>query len=108
MTGNNDEEPLSEIDDKLIRKMNYVFHGIMSLTALYVFMIYDISFVKISRYMAMVLTNWGTELKEGEPTEQYDVSVQSLWVKTATLWVTMGLYIWTLVAPYAFPDRNFN
>lgn len=36
-----------------------------------------------------------------------DASV-SMWVKIGSQWATMGLYVWTLVAPCLFPDRDFG
>jgi hypothetical protein len=54
-----------------------------------------------SMYSAMLLTNWGTE--SGDST-----SVESLWIKLATNWLTYALYLWTMVAPLALKGRNFN
>jgi len=31
----------------------------------------------------------------------------SVWVKVVSSWVCSLLYIWTLVAPLLFPDREF-
>ncbi len=36
-----------------------------------------------------------------------DVGWTSVWVKVVTQWCVAGLYIWTMVAPYVFPDRDF-
>jgi hypothetical protein len=44
------------------------------------------------------------------PCPQYLINVgwTSVWVKTASQWVTVALYCWTLLAPALFPDRDFN
>jgi hypothetical protein len=30
-----------------------------------------------------------------------------MWVKAISQWVASGLFLWTLVAPAVFPDRDF-
>ena len=41
---------------------------------------------------------------------QYLINVgwTSVWVKVVTQWVTVALYVWTLVAPLVLPDREFR
>ncbi|CAL8247865.1 unnamed protein product [Lota lota] len=58
-----------------------------------------------SLYIMMTLTNW----------YQPDMSIQSMsnsmpavWVKMASSWLGLALYLWTLLAPLVFPDREFN
>jgi len=59
-------------------------------------------------YMAMLLTSWGAnEYDAHSPTKAYDIDTENMWIKVVTQWVTAVLYIWTLVAPYMFPDREF-
>ncbi|ETW05185.1 hypothetical protein H310_04180 [Aphanomyces invadans] len=53
-----------------------------------------------SLYMAMVVTQWGTA------TGQQDGA--AMWVHIASQWVASALFVWTLVAPYLFPDREFS
>lgn len=36
-----------------------------------------------------------------------DVGWTSVWVKVVTQWCIAGLYMWTMVAPSLFPDRDF-
>jgi hypothetical protein len=31
-----------------------------------------------------------------------------MWIKVVTSWVSNVLYIWTLVAPILFPNRDFS
>lgn len=42
-----------------------------------------------------------------QDSERIDVGWVSVWVKTSAQWVTGLLYLWTLVAPAMFPDREF-
>lgn len=55
-----------------------------------------------SCYAAMLLTSWGFTT-EGE----YNSS-SSRWIKILSQWMTIILYFWSLVAPYACPGRNFD
>ena len=52
-----------------------------------------------SVYMSMLLTNWGTV--SGHKSEA------QMWVSIASQWISMSLYIWTLVAPRFCPHREF-
>jgi len=65
-----------------------------------------------SMYMAMLLTNWGSreeaESGTGGSDTAYNLSVEAMWVKIVTEWVTGILYIWSLVAPYVLKDRDFS
>ena len=53
-----------------------------------------------SIYMSMLLTNWGTM-------SGYRSDAQ-MWVSIASQWVSILLYIWTLIAPKCCPSRDFN
>ncbi|KAJ1633231.1 serine incorporator/TMS membrane protein [Pavlovales sp. CCMP2436] len=58
-------------------------------------------------YFGTLLTDWGTASPEHGDISQYDVGWASAWVKVCTQWSIILMYSWTLVAPYAFPDREF-
>ncbi|KAL3660181.1 hypothetical protein V7S43_014712 [Phytophthora oleae] len=66
----------------------YQFHVLMILASLYV---------------AMVLTNWGSF----DGSSSNDDAIVTMWVKAISQWVASGLFLWTLVAPAVFPDREF-
>eukprot|EP00760_Papus_ankaliazontas_P007196 PhM_4_TR132/c0_g1_i1/m.57793 len=58
-----------------------------------------------SMYLAMVLTSWGDDRANG----RIDNSTASMWVKLATEWATIGVYLWSLIAPYyCCKDRDFG
>ncbi|GMH44341.1 hypothetical protein BSKO_12275 [Bryopsis sp. KO-2023] len=61
-------------------------------------------FAVASMYVAMLMTDWGTNEEE----KLMDVSWVSVWVKMGSQFVTTALYIWTLSAPLLFPDRDFS
>jgi len=63
-------------------------------------------------YMAMLLTSWGSTQEVvssdyGIPSPvAYDLNVESMWIKMVTQWTTIGLYLWTLLAPYVCTSRE--
>jgi len=74
--------------NKLDQKQNVLFHLCMAFSAV---------------YMCMLYTNWGTN------TSQYDTAVGrgkiSVWVNIGAQWVAFALYVWTVLAPKACPQR---
>jgi hypothetical protein len=32
----------------------------------------------------------------------------SVWVKIVSSWLCVGIYMWTIIAPMMFPDRDFS
>lgn len=84
--------------------------------------------VLISVYIAMLLTNWGTEHYEEAGTNgtatnstaaedaeallfdegSYNASLTASWVLIGTGWLCSLLYCWTLIAPRLCPSRDFG
>jgi len=71
----------------------------------YSYSFFHLIFSLASMYSAMLLTGWSTSI--GESGKLVDVGWPSVWVRIATQWATAGLFIWSLVAPILFPDREF-
>ncbi|KAJ3686902.1 hypothetical protein LUZ61_016066 [Rhynchospora tenuis] len=71
----------------------------------YSYTFFHLIFALASMYSAMLLTGW-TSSTSGS-SELIDVGWTTVWVRICTEWATAGLYIWTLVAPLIFPDREF-
>jgi|Transcript_9089 hypothetical protein len=57
-----------------------------------------------SMYLGMLLTGWGVGVEEQDV---IDVGWASVWVKVGALWLIGLMYVWTLLAPAVFPDREF-
>jgi len=58
----------------------------------------------------MVLTNWALPTGENEKNNHdynIDQGMTSTWVKIISSWLTIVMYIWTLLVPIIFPDRDF-
>ncbi|XP_042464426.1 probable serine incorporator [Zingiber officinale] len=71
----------------------------------YSYTFFHLIFSLASMYSAMLLTGWSTSV--GESGKLVDVGWPSVWVRIATGWATAGLFIWSLIAPLIFPDREF-
>lgn len=71
----------------------------------YSYAFFHIIFSLASMYSAMLLTGWSTSV--GTSGRLVDVGWPSVWVRVITGWATAGLFIWSLVAPHLFPDREF-
>ncbi|XP_019169784.1 PREDICTED: probable serine incorporator [Ipomoea nil] len=71
----------------------------------YSYSFFHIIFSLASMYSAMLLTGWSTSV--GESGKLVDVGWASVWVRVVTGWVTAALFLWSLVAPILFPDRDF-
>ena len=71
----------------------------------YSYAFFHVIFSLASMYSAMLLTGWSTSV--GESGKLVDVGWPSVWVRIVTGWATAALYLWSLVAPILFPDREF-
>lgn len=58
-----------------------------------------------SLYIMMTLTNW---YQPDTTTQAMKSSMPAVWVKICSSWLGLGLYLWTLIAPLVFPDRDFS
>lgn len=73
-------------------QVHWPFHVVMALGGL---------------YLAMLLTNWGS-VTTTDLTAATDLSETSMWVKMASQWLSIIIYIWTLVAPLCCKGRDFT
>ncbi|XP_030002938.1 serine incorporator 2 [Sphaeramia orbicularis] len=58
-----------------------------------------------SLYIMMTLTNW---YKPDTDYSAMRTTMPAVWVKICSSWLGLALFLWTLVAPLVFPDRDFN
>ena len=71
----------------------------------YSYSFFHLIFSLASMYSAMLLTGWSTSV--GESGKLVDVGWPSVWVRIVTGWATAALFVWSLLAPALFPDREF-
>ena len=67
----------------------------------------NIILILLSCWFAMELTSWGSVKAEGSIANP-EVGNVSMWMIMAWQWLGLILYLWTLVAPRLFPDRDFS
>lgn len=67
----------------------------------------NVMLMAISCWMAMSLTSWG-EIASGGQLANPQVGRVGMWIIIGSQWTVMSLYLWTLVAPRLFPDRDFS
>uniref|UniRef100_A0A224XPW2 Putative conserved plasma membrane protein n=1 Tax=Panstrongylus lignarius TaxID=156445 RepID=A0A224XPW2_9HEMI len=56
-------------------------------------------------YVMMTLTNW---YSPNSSLDTINSNAASMWVKMISSWACLALYTWTLIAPIALPNRQFN
>lgn len=61
----------------------------------------------ISCWVAMTLTGWGT-LEEESQAANPTLGRVNMAIIGVSQWLAIMLYIWTLIAPRVFPDRDFS
>lgn len=66
-----------------------------------------------SLYIMMVMTNWfqpetRDDAVPGKQGLKFAASWPAMWVQIVASWLCILLYIWTLIAPLACPNRNFG
>ncbi|CAI5465236.1 unnamed protein product [Closterium sp. Yama58-4] len=79
----------------------------------YNYSFFHLIFALAAAYSAMLLTGWGVGSSAqvaggGEAEYLIDVGWGSVSVKLLQQWGTALLYVWALVAPLLFPDRDFS
>ncbi|KAL0414606.1 UNVERIFIED_CONTAM: Serine incorporator 3 [Sesamum radiatum] len=100
-TPNGDKKPLLEADELESGKGK---NDAEARPVSYSYTFFHLIFALASMYSAMLLSGWTSS---SENPDLIDVGWTSVWVRICTEWVTAGLYIWSLIAPLLFPDREF-
>lgn len=84
-----DEKKKAELSDYTESNLPIYFHVIM---------------LAGSFYIGILITNWGNSY---ENSNAFFSTNMAAWVKIGTGFFTNVLYIWTIIAPKLFPDREF-
>jgi hypothetical protein len=61
----------------------------------------------VACWKSMILTHWGEIAGDGTVANSSAGRI-SMWMVIASQWFSLSLYLWTLLAPRLFPDRDFN
>jgi hypothetical protein len=76
----------------------------------YSYSFFHLIFVLAVLYLAMILTNWKHVAKTDDVSTQglqVDYGMTAVWVKVGSFAAVLALYVWTLLAPAVFPDRQW-
>ncbi|KAI9227611.1 MAG: serine incorporator/TMS membrane protein [Piptocephalis tieghemiana] len=89
----------------------------------YNYAFFHIIFALAAMYVAMLLTNWNSVKVTSDPLDPHPSppsiqrqgelvrvgqGIAAVWVKLVSGWVCYSLYLWTLLAPTLFPDRDWS
>lgn len=72
----------------------------------YSYSFYHFMLFLASLYIMMTLTNWYKP--QSSNLHNLTNSEAAIWIKICSSWMGLLLYIWTLIAPVLFPDRDFD
>jgi serine incorporator 1/3 len=68
----------------------------------------NVALAVVSCWCAVTLTQWGVIQSNDGTIANRNVGHISMWVIIGSQWLVMTLYLWTLIAPRLFPDRDFS
>jgi len=74
----------------------------------YNYSIFHLVFALGAMYVAMLMTDWATVHNPSNELGVVESGSAAFWVKSASALVCWLIYIWTLVAPIALPDRDWG
>ncbi|XP_014475150.1 PREDICTED: probable serine incorporator isoform X2 [Dinoponera quadriceps] len=66
---------------------------------------FHLMFALATLYVMMTLTNW---YRPNSNLDTLNSNAASMWVKIISSWMCLGLYVWSLIAPTVFPNRDFS
>ncbi|KAF6773067.1 hypothetical protein AHF37_08382 [Paragonimus kellicotti] len=70
----------------------------------YVYSLFHFMLLLATLYVMVMLTNW---LRPENDLKSLVANSASYWVRLVSSWVCLLLYLWTMIAPILFPDREF-
>jgi len=94
------EEEQEEQDE--INRRNHVFpisKGTLTFQAL---------MILAAMYMSMLCTNWGNVQIFDNTTTFFEHNDNSFWLKISAEWMSMGIYLLSLLGPLCLPNRNWE
>jgi len=74
----------------------------------YNYSIFHLVFALGAMYVAMLMTDWATVHNPGNSLGVVQSGSAAFWVKSASGLVCYAIYLWTLVAPIALPNRDWG
>eukprot|EP01103_Thecamoeba_quadrilineata_P013992 TRINITY_DN4035_c0_g1_i1.p1 TRINITY_DN4035_c0_g1~~TRINITY_DN4035_c0_g1_i1.p1 ORF type:complete len:424 (-),score=38.44 TRINITY_DN4035_c0_g1_i1:89-1360(-) len=73
----------------------------------YNYTFFHFAFALAAMYMCQLLTNWNTLQHQTSGYQITDFGWTSVFIKMGSSWLVILLYLWSLLAPVLFPDREW-
>jgi len=70
--------------------------------------IFQALMVLASIYFSMLMTNWGNPTVMDATIGFFSANYWSYWVQMTAVWMSQGIYIFSLTAPICFSNREFK
>lgn len=68
---------------------------------------FHVMFALATLYVMMTLTNWYSPSATADITS-FNSNSAAMWVKIISSWLAATIYLWSIIAPALFPDRDFG
>lgn len=69
---------------------------------------FHFSFFLVAFYVSCVMTDWNRMYKNSHGDFEFEIALNNAWSKIIASWLVYLLYLWILLAPSIFPDREFS
>lgn len=70
---------------------------------------FQLLLILAAMYYAMLFTNWNNpDLYKSDTHGEETRDMGTFWLKIVVQWITMALYLLSLIAPLLCPDRDFS
>ena len=70
--------------------------------------VFDAIMCLAGMYLAMLVTNWCDPKAANSPAGNPELSEASMWVRIGTQFAIHVIFLWSIVAPLCFPNRDFG
>ena len=99
------EENIDDADDVDYNDRSQGVYDNESSQTAYSYSFFHFTFSLASLYIMMMLTNWYSPA--GSNFTKLTSNWSTVWVRIVSVWLCYALFVWTLIAPMLFPDREF-
>ena len=96
LNSTNDDDKEENISESNLNTQEYSAHWKLNIVLLL-----------LTCWFSVSLTSWGT-IESGGSAANPDTGRVAMWMIISSQWLVTVLYIWTLVAPRLYPDRDFS
>jgi len=70
--------------------------------------VFQVLLIFASIYYCMLLTNWGNPIVNGENSLFFGQTSAAYWIKMVSVWISILIYTFSMVAPLILRNREFS